>query len=94
MIAKDQTGKVVWSQKKDFFEPGIDLDGDRRYGAWQMKDVLDFTLPPRQTTTEKYYAVFGEGVTKVDLEVNVIYFHNPANKFTVHTYKKTLEYHD
>lgn len=90
--AKDQNGKIVWSQKKDFFEPGIDLDGDRRYGAWQMKDVLDFTLPPRQTTTEKYYAIFGEGVTKADLEVKITYFHKKGVEFVVHSYNKTLEY--
>lgn len=93
MTAKDTvTGKVVWSQKKEFFEPGLDLDGDRRYGAWQMKDVLDFTLPPRKTTTEKYYAVFPEASKKVELEVTVKYFHKPGTEFLVHTDKRTLEY--
>lgn len=92
VTARDQKGKVVWSQKKEYFQPGLDLDGDRRYGAWQIKDILDFALPPRKTTTEKYYAVFEEGVQKVDLEVKVTYSHKKGEEFTIHTYKKTLEY--
>ncbi|MDI6801816.1 MAG: hypothetical protein QMD01_07195 [Thermodesulfovibrionales bacterium] len=93
VIAKDNaSGKVIWSQKKEYFEPGLDLDGDRRYGAWQMKDILDFTLPPRRTTTEKYYAVFPEGANKIDLEVKVVYFHKAGTEFVVHHDKRTLEY--
>lgn len=93
MTAKERkSGKVLWQQKKEYFEIGLDWDGDRRYGAWQIKDIVDYTLPPRTTTTEKFYLVFEPETKAVDLEVKVRYVHKPGVEFLVHHYKETIEW--
>lgn len=93
MTAKErQSGKVLLQQKKEYFEIGLDWDGDRRYGAWQIKDIVDYTLPPRTTTTEKFYLVFEPETKAVDLEVKVRYVHKPGVEFLVHHYKETIEW--
>lgn len=93
VTAKERkSGKVLWQQKKEYFEIGLDWDGDRRYGAWQIKDIVDYTLPPRTTTTEKFYLVFEPETKAVDLEVKLRYVHKPGVEFLVHHYKETIEW--
>ncbi|MCS7200125.1 MAG: hypothetical protein NZ850_07255 [Caldimicrobium sp.] len=93
LTAKDKkTGKVIWSDKREYFEIGLDWDGDRRYGAWQIKDIIDFSLPPRTTTTEKFYVIFNPDTKEVDLEIKVRYIHRAGLEFLVHDLKYSLNY--
>ncbi len=92
MTAKDGRGKIVWQAKKDFFQPGLDISGNRSFDPWKIKDILDYTLPPRKTTTNKYYAVFPEGIRKINLEVRVRYIHKRGVEFLVSSERKTLLY--
>lgn len=93
VTAKERkSGKVLWQQKKEYFEIGLDWDGDRRYGAWQIKDIVDYTLPPRTTTTEKFYLIFEPETKNIEIEVKVRYIHKPGLEFLVHHYKETIDY--
>ncbi len=92
ITAKDEKGTLVWSAEKEFFQPALDIEGNRSYDPWKVKDILDFTLPPRKTTTEKYYAVFPEKTRNIKLEVKVRYIHKKGVEFLVHGEKRTLEY--
>jgi hypothetical protein len=92
VIAKDQDGKEIWKQSKEYFEIGLDWDGDRRYGAWQIKDIVDYSLPPRTTTTEKFYPVFPKEVKKATLQIKVTYRHKAGTDFVVHDIKKELDF--
>ncbi|MBF0466266.1 MAG: hypothetical protein HQK88_14840 [Nitrospirae bacterium] len=92
VTATGENEKVIWSARKEFFEPGIDIEGNRRYDAWEIKDILDYSLPPRKTTTEKYYAVFPEKEKLVKIEVNIVYIHKDGLQFPVNTERKVLKY--
>lgn len=93
LTARDKnSGKVLWKDKKEYFEIGLDWDGDRRYGAWQIKDIIDFSLPPRTTTTEKFYIIFNPETVSVELELKVKYIHKAGLEFLVHDLKYALDY--
>lgn len=92
ITAKDERGQTVWSRTEEFFQPGLDIEGNRTYNAWQIKDMLDFTLPPRKTTTKKYFAVFPEGAGKINLEVRLRYIHKKGIEFIMQNEKRTLRY--
>ncbi|MBF0568847.1 MAG: hypothetical protein HQK95_08280 [Nitrospirae bacterium] len=92
VTATDENDKVVWSAKKEFFEPGLDIEGNRRYDTWEIKDILDYSLQPRMTTTEKYYAVFPEHEKLVKIEAKLAYIHKDGLEFPVHSERKVLKY--
>lgn len=93
MTAKSaQTGKILAKEVKEYFQIGLDFDGDRRYGAWQIKDIIDYTLPPRATTTEKFYLVFEPQTKTVNLEIVVKYIHRKGVEFTVHKLNYKIDY--
>ncbi|MCG6552862.1 MAG: cytochrome c family protein [Candidatus Magnetominusculus sp. LBB02] len=92
VTATNEKDKVVWTAQKEFFEPGLDTDGNRRYDTWQIKDILDYSLQPRKTTTEKYYAVFPEHEKLIKLEAKITYIHKDGLEFPVHSERKVLRY--
>lgn len=93
MTAKSvQTGKILAKEVKEYFQIGLDFEGDRRYGAWQIKDIIDYTLPPRAITTEKFYFVFEPQTKIVDLDIVIKYIHKPNVEFTVHKLNYKVEY--
>ncbi|MEO5360867.1 MAG: multiheme c-type cytochrome ExtKL [Nitrospirota bacterium] len=92
LTATDEKDKVIWSAQKDFFEPGLDIEGNRRYDTWEVKDILDYSLQPRKTTTEKYYAVFPEREKLVKIEVKLVYIHKDGLEFPVQSERKVLKY--
>ncbi|MBF0321232.1 MAG: hypothetical protein HQL01_15675 [Nitrospirae bacterium] len=92
LTATDEKDKVIWSAQKEFFEPGLDVEGNRRYDTWEVKDILDYSLQPRKTTTEKYYAVFPEREKLVKIEVKLVYIHKDGLEFPVQSERKVLKY--
>ncbi|MBF0458118.1 MAG: hypothetical protein HQK99_09510 [Nitrospirae bacterium] len=92
VTATDDNDKVIWSAQKEFFEPGLDIEGNRRYDTWEIKDILDYSLQPRKTTTEEYYAVFPEREKLVKIEAKLVYIHKEGLEFPVHSERKVLRY--
>ncbi|HXX57955.1 MAG TPA: hypothetical protein VEI96_08135 [Thermodesulfovibrionales bacterium] len=74
MTAKTDKGAVIDIGKKEYWELGMDLDGDHRLGAWQIKEIIDLTLPPRNTTKERFVAELPPDTKNAEIEIKVTYF--------------------
>jgi hypothetical protein len=70
----------------------MDMDGYHRIGAWQIKEVIDLTLPPRKTTKEQFVAELPEGTTSADVEVKVTYFPAAKTELVIHEATKKLTF--
>lgn len=86
MTAKTDKGTVINMGKKEYWELGMDLDGDHRLGAWQIKEVIDLTLPPMKTTKESFVTELPADTKTAEVEVKVIRL---AGKKTFELFKAT-----
>ena len=85
VTAKTNRGKVITMGRKEYWEIGLDLDGEHRMGAWQIKEILDLTLPPRKTTTERFVTELPKGTKSAEVEVKVTY--KPAKTITLNVHR-------
>ena len=92
MTAKDLEGKVYLEAQKNYFEIGVDTDGDMRYGAWQIKEIIDLTLPPLQTQKEKFIVHFDSDTSGVEIEVKLSYFIKGSKGDVMYSYNRKFEY--
>ena len=92
VTAKNSDGKKLFSASKTYFEIGVDTDRDMRYGAWQIKELIDLTLPPMQTQKEQFLMHFDTDTDEVLLEVKLWYFISGGKKELVSSVSRTLEY--
>lgn len=87
VTAKTDKGDIVVMGKREYWEIGLDLEGDHRMGAWQIKEIVDLTLPPRKKTKEHFVSEFPEGTGSAEIETRVIY--NPSAKVSLELYRET-----
>lgn len=92
VTAKTDAGTVVKMGTKEYWEIGLDMDGEHRVGAWQIKEILDLTLPPRTTTTERFLSELPAGTKSADVEVTVRYRPSAAHDLLVHQVVKKLTF--
>ena len=92
VTAKNEEGKIVFSASKTYFEIGVDTDRDMRYGAWQIKELIDLTLPPLQTQKEQFLMHFDTDIDEVLVEAKLWYFISGGKKELVDSVSKKLEY--
>ncbi len=90
MIAKDTEGKELFKADKTWFEIGVDLDRDMRYGAWQIKEIIDLTLPPMETQKERYLIHFDTDTEEVLLEARLWYYISGGKGDIVHSQTRKL----
>lgn len=90
MTAKDVEGNQLFYKEKNWFEIGLDPDRDMRYGAWQIKEIIDLTLPPLQTQREQYLVHFDTDIDEVIVEAKLWYYISGGKGEIVHEEEKTL----
>ena len=73
VTAKDEKGNVLYNNEKEYLEIGLDIDGYMRYGAWQIKELLDLTLQPLKTQEENYLFILPKNIKEANVAVNVYY---------------------
>ncbi len=73
VTAKDNKGKE-YKDVKSYYTIGVDLDGYMRYGAWQIKELVDLSLQPKTIQKERVVFKFDKDVTSADVTVNVYYY--------------------
>ncbi len=91
MTAKTDKGTVINMGKKEYWELGMDLDGDHRLGAWQIKEVIDLTLPPKKTTKESFVAELPADTKSAEVEVKVTRLAGPKT-FELYRFTKKLNF--
>ncbi len=84
VTAKTQTGTQVFSYRKEWREVGVDLNGDQKVRAWEIKNTIDLALQPRRTRTETFTIPLSEGTTAAEIEAVLTYHHRPGEEFVVH----------
>ncbi len=92
MTAKDSEENELFKKEKTWFEIGVDTDKDMRYGAWQIKEIIDLTLPPLQTQREQYLIHFDTDSEEVILETKLWYYISGGKGEIVYEDKQTLIY--
>jgi len=89
---KDPQKQIMFTAQKNYFEIGRDLQNRMRYGAWQIKEIVDLTLQPLQTQREQFLMHFDTDVEEVELEVNLSYVISGKKGDLVYTTKEKITY--
>ena len=89
---KDPEKQLMFSAQKNYFEIGRDLQNRMRYGAWQIKEIVDLTLQPMETQKEQFLVNFDTDVEEVEIEANLSYFINGKKGDVIYSLKETLVY--
>ena len=82
----------MFKATKTWFEIGVDMDRDMRYGAWQIKEIVDLTLPPLQTQKEQYIMNFDTDTEEVEIEAKLYYYISGKKGDVIYSTKETLSY--
>ena len=89
---KDPEKQILFTDQKVWWEIGKDLHGRMRYGAWQIKEIVDLTLQPMETRKERFLMNFDTDIETVEIEVSLSYFINGKKGDVLFTEKKVFEY--
>lgn len=92
MKEEDPDKQVLFQTQKKYFEIGRDLQNRMRYGAWQIKEIVDLTLQPLQTQKEQFLVNFDTDVEEVEIEATLSYFISGKKGDVVYSVKETLNY--
>lgn len=88
----DPEKQLLFSAQQKYFEIGRDMQNQMRYGAWQIKEIVDLTLQPMQTRREQYLMNFDTDVEEVEIEANLSYFISGKKGDVVYSIKKKIIY--
>jgi hypothetical protein len=84
--------QVLFSAQKKYFEIGKDLQGRMRYGAWQIKEIVDLTLQPMQVQKERFLLNFDTDIEEVEITVTLSYYVSGKSGGPVHTFAEKISY--
>lgn len=89
---QDEAKNTLFKTEKAYFEIGKDLQQRMRYGAWQIKEIIDLTLQPLQTRKEQFLMHFDTDIETVEIEAVLSYYISGGKREEVYSVVKTLEY--
>lgn len=82
----------MFGYQKVWREVGVDLNGDQKFKAWEIKNTIDLALQPRRTHTETLMIPFAEGTAGAEIEATLTYHHRPGEEFIVHRASRKLAF--
>ena len=88
----DPDKQVIFADQKKYFEIGRDMDGRMRYGAWQIKEIVDLTLQPLEIKKEQFLMNFDTDVEEVEIEAVLTYFVSGKIKDVVYSVKENVAF--
>jgi hypothetical protein len=88
--AKTDKGVIVPMGRKEYREIGLDLDGYQRMGSWQIKEIIDFSLQPGKTLTERFVTELPGGTENAEIEIRVSMWPDPKTEEVVHRVVKRI----
>jgi len=83
---------VVNLGRREYWEMGLDAEGRQRLGAWQIKEVLDFSLAPRAAVRERFIKELPAGTKSAEVEVRLTYHPAPAVELLIHRETRKLTF--
>ena len=92
LAESDPEKQVIYADSKKYFEIGRDMEGRMRYGAWQIKEIVDLTLQPLETKKEEFLMNFDTDVEEVEIEAVLTYFVSGKTKDVVYSIKENIAY--
>lgn len=92
LAESDPEKQVIFADSKKYFEIGRDMEGRMRYGAWQIKEIVDLTLQPLETKKEEFLMNFDTDVEEVEVEAVLTYFVSGKKKDVVYSIKENIAY--
>ena len=92
LAESDPEKQVIFADSKKYFEIGRDMEGRMRYGAWQIKEIVDLTLQPLETKKEEFLMNFDTDVEDVEIEAVLTYFVSGKKKDVVYSIKENIAY--
>ena len=92
LAESDPEKQVIFADSKKYFEIGRDMEGRMRYGAWQIKEIVDLTLQPLETKKEEFLMNFDTDVEEVEVEAVLTYFVSGKQKDVVYSIKENIAY--
>ena len=88
----DPEKQVMFTAQKKYFEIGRDMEGRMRYGAWQIKEIVDLTLQPLETQKEQYLMNFDTDVEAVEIEAVLSYYISGKSGDVVYSVKENVSF--
>ncbi|MBT8329169.1 MAG: cytochrome c family protein [Desulfofustis sp.] len=92
LAESDPEKQVMFADQKKYFEIGRDMEGRMRYGAWQIKEIVDLTLQPLETKKEEFLMNFDTDVEEVEIEAVLTYFVSGKKKDVVYSIKENIAF--
>ena len=94
VTAKTDKGANITVGKKRYWELGVDIEGDQRLGAWQIKEMIDLSLPPAKTTEERFLQELPPDTKNAEIEVKLTFYPSgPTGKsLEIHRVVKRLNF--
>lgn len=92
VTARTDNGAVIVVGRKEYREIGLDTEGNERLGAWQIKEIIDLTLPPQKRTDERFIVEFPENARTADIDVTLKYYLSPSYESIVHKLTKKISF--
>ena len=91
VTAKDSEGNE-YGDTKVYRQIGVDTDRMWRFGAWQIKEVIDMTLRPHEMRKERVVFEFPKNMGSADVSVNVFYYISGASGEKIYSVSKHLPF--
>jgi hypothetical protein len=92
VTAKTENNPKIYSYQKVWQEIGVDLKGDQKVKAWEIKNTIDLALQPRRTHSETLTINFPPGTTSAEVEATLTYHHRPGEEFVVHRQVRKISF--
>ncbi|MBI5103071.1 MAG: hypothetical protein HZB33_14745 [Nitrospirae bacterium] len=92
VTARTDDGRTIAIGSREYREVGLDLEGNERLGAWQIKEILDLSLQPGKKKEEVFLAEFPPEVKTAEIGVRLKYIVSEGHEHEVHNVLKRVSF--
>jgi hypothetical protein len=92
VTAKTEKNPKAFTYQKVWQEIGVDLKGEQKVKAWEIKNTIDLALQPRRVHTERLAIELPEGTGAAEIEAVLTYHHRPGEEFVIHRVVRKVEF--
>lgn len=90
--ARTDKGDIIPVGRKEYREIGLDLDGNQRMGSWEIKEIVDLSLQPGKSVTERFLKELPEGARSAEVVVKVSMWPDPKTELVVERVERRVTF--